>query len=783
MHKSINFDWQFKPSFDADAIFHKVQDGERVDIPHTHKILPIQYANEKAYQFKSTYQKIFSIDELDAYVFIDFEGVAHEADVYLNGHHLGTHKGGYTKFTYDITKYVYKDLENLLTVFVDARSNLNFPPFGHVIDYLTFGGIYREVSIYTKPKVHIKDYLISTKDIDKVIAFKLEYQLSEPFLGDFRINLTDGDKVLLNETIKVDGSSQAHSYTANHLKLWSIENPKLYRITISIEKENIISDQVSFTYGFRMAEFKPDGFYLNGKRIKLVGLNRHQDYPYVGYAMPKHAQIKDAEILKHDLNLNIVRTSHYPPSKHFIDACDKLGLLVFEEIPGWQYIGDETWKMNALEHVKEMILRDKNSPSVVLWGVRINESGDDDDFYSKTNRLAKKLDDTRQTAGVRFITHSSILEDVYTLNDFIHEGHNIPLRALKDVTDRKDIPYLVTEHTGHMFPTKSFDHEMRRYEHAKRHMVITNHMLGSMDISGSIGWCMHDYYTHIDFGSGDKICYHGVLDMFRNEKPAAYFYQSQQAHTPYLEVSSNFNIGDHNKGYIEDVYIFSNCDQIKVYRNDLYIGDLEKVDTLSHLAFAPYKMDWFGDLLIKQENLDEKTNDFIKLYYRDLVSKGKDHLKESMKNLNPSDELLKKTYDMYGKYVANWGSKSVFYTFKGFIDGVHVITKTKGNDYQIDFKISLDRDKLVIEDTYDVTRITIEALNEHNHRLTYAHDAFEIITDDKLEVIGDCFVSLIGGIRSFWVKTKKTTGQSTLIIKHSEKIYQLSIHITKEHES
>ena len=102
-----------------------------------------------------------------------------------------------------------------------------------------------------------------------------------------------------------------------------------------------VVDEKSLRFGFRTVRFENDGFYLNGQRIKLRGLNRHQSYAYVGYAMPKSVQELDAEILKNELGVNAVRTSHYPQSQHFISRCDELGLLVFTEIPGWQHIGDE----------------------------------------------------------------------------------------------------------------------------------------------------------------------------------------------------------------------------------------------------------------------------------------------------------------------------------------------------------------------------------------------------------------------------------------------------------
>ncbi|WP_262412015.1 glycoside hydrolase family 2 TIM barrel-domain containing protein [Aeromonas hydrophila] len=275
---------------------------------------------------------------------------------------------------------------------------------------------------------------------------------------------------------------------------------------------------------------------MNGKPLKLMGLNRHQSFPYVGYAMGRSAQEQDAELVKRVLKCNVVRTSHYPQSTYFLDHCDRIGLLVFEEIPGWQHIGGPAWKAESVENVRRMIERDWNHPSIIIWGVRINESQDDHDFYTETNRLARELDPTRQTGGVRYIDESELLEDVYTMNDFSQGSEELPgnnrphvaLRNQREVTGlSKLVPYLVTEFNGHMYPTKRTDQEQRQAEHVSRHLRVLDAMHGDPNVSGCIGWCMFDYNTHQEFGSGDRICYHGVMDMFREPKFAAYAYISQ----------------------------------------------------------------------------------------------------------------------------------------------------------------------------------------------------------------------------------------------------------------
>ena len=216
-----------------------------------------------------------------------------------------------------------------------------------------------------------------------------------------------------------------------------------------------------------------------------------------------------------------MRTSHYPQSHYFLERCDEIGLLVFTEFPGWQHIGDAAWKEQAIINVKDMVRQYRNHVSIILWGVRINESVDDDAFYRETNAAAHLLDPSRPTGGVRAHKKSSLLEDVYTYNDFLHDGKTKGCERKKNVTPDAKKPYLISEYNGHMYPTKAFDCEEHRTEHALRHVRVLDAVAGKPDIAGSFGWCMFDYNTHKDFGSGDRICYHGVMDMFRNPKCAA----------------------------------------------------------------------------------------------------------------------------------------------------------------------------------------------------------------------------------------------------------------------
>jgi len=157
---------------------------------------------------------------------------------------------------------------------------------------------------------------------------------------------------------------------------------------------------------------EPDGFYLNGKRTKLIGLNRHQSYPYAGYAMGRRAQEKDACLLKDFMGLNMVRCSHYMQSRYFLDKCDELGLMVFEEIPGWGYIGDEEFKKVVFQDLENMVLGHFNHPGIVIWGTRLNETTDHDELYEETNRRCKAMDPSRPTTGVRWETGRHLIGGV-----------------------------------------------------------------------------------------------------------------------------------------------------------------------------------------------------------------------------------------------------------------------------------------------------------------------------------------------------------------------------------
>ena len=711
----INRNWRYSKSV-VDGAHRKDFDDsvfDRVVIPHTNVRLPWHSFDDKSYEFISLYRRRFRLpaEARGKHVFVDFEGVMTASTVWINGVRLGEYKGGYTPFSFDLTPHLDFDGENVLAVDVDSRERADIPPFGYQIDYLTFGGIYREVSLRIVPGTFIENIFVKPKDVLTshpsldVDCFLMHLEGSiEPLT--IEVDLREGDHIIAKGSQRLPASEVAaepmaysvHLDNLGSIKLWDLSNPNLYTVHVRLLRGTQIIDRDKRTIGFREASFTDHGFELNGQVIKLRGLDRHQTFPFVGQAMPGRCQRSDAHILRHKLKTNIVRTSHYPQSRHFLDACDEMGLLVLEEIPGWQHIGDEPWKLISIDNVSRMIRRDWNHPSVILWGVRINESRDDHDFYVRTNALAHKLDPTRQTGGIRYFQESEFLEDVFTMNDF-----GFPLKPPNHPR------YLNTEFVGHTYPTKTIDQVERLTEHAMRHARIHDQLASNPQYAGGIGWCAFDYNTHADFGSGDRICYHGVTDMFREFKPAGGFYKSQcdPSDEVVLEPAFHWARGDESIGFTKAV-VCSNCDHLKFYIADKLVAEVDpNKKEFAHLRYAPFVA-------------------------------------------------------QLGESVGRWGDLRI----EGYIVGKQVISKTmSGRGIDQKFMLLPDDTKLNA-DGADTTRVVLRVTDEFGSIRPFANDAIKFDLDGPAEIIGDNPFALIGGTGAIWIRAKEQPGKVMLTATH-----------------
>lgn len=788
----LNDDWLFTEQFEDSLAAPEYPENtlQPVRLPHTCKETPFHYFDESLYQMVSGYRRHLLIpkDWQGKQILLTFEGAAHDSTVFCNGKKVGEHHCGYTAFTVDLTDNVLYGQDNLLCVRLDSRENLNVPPFGYVIDYMTYGGIYRDVRLEVKEKVSLSDIFVHTaidfrsSPVTAQITSEITLTASDEnvtirqyYMPKSTAAAQESWRLLCEQTVSADTTCDkkiALTAAITDPLLWDTEEANLYILKTQLYQDNTLLDETETTFGIREAVFKKDGFYLNGRKLRIRGLNRHQCFPYVGYAMPKSMQRLDADLLKKELGLNAVRTSHYPQSHYFLERCDELGLLVFTEFPGWQHIGDDFWKAQAVANAEDMIRQYRNHPSIILWGIRINESPDDDAFYEKTNAVAHKLDPTRPTGGVRAMKKSHLLEDVYTYNDFLHDGEMPGCNSKKKVTSDMEKPYLISEYNGHMYPTKAFDNEERRSEHAIRHANVLDAVAGQPDIAGSFGWCMFDYNTHKDFGSGDRICYHGVMDMFRNPKLAANIYACEQEQTPVLEITSSMDIGEHpgcNRG---NIYILSNADSVKMYKNDRFIKEyLPGMSHYKHLKHGPILIDDFiGDSFAKNERFRPKHAKEI-TDAMNLVARGSlNHIPKRL-YLTALKLLLIYHIDfaevtrLYTKYIGDWGGTATVYRFDAIKDGKVVKSVTKEPVREIRLEAEADHTILTEQHSYDVALVRIRAVDDHGNVLPFYQEPVRLITEGDISIIGPDTIALQGGMGGTYVKSLGRSGQGALLLQ------------------
>ena len=764
---SLCNNWEFVPEwFDAFAFGEGT--GEPVRLPHTVKEIPLHYADHESYQMVCGYRRTLTLGEehLDKKLFLQFDGAAHIATVYVNGKQVAHHRTGYTGFRCDITEVAQLG-ENRIAVKLDTTENPEVPPFGFVIDYLTYGGLYREVWLDVRNQSYIEDLYITTPDLH---TLKIKPTLHNADGCIVMVELFKGERQLLRKAYQAGG---VIIMDCPMVKPWDNNHPIRYTCRVSLLKVGRVLDVQEHKIGFRTVEFQADGFYLNGEKTFLRGLNRHQCYPYVGYAAPEALQREDARILKEELGCTAVRTSHYPQSHYFLDECDRLGLLVFTEIPGWQHIGGQDWKDQAVHNTYEMVMQYRNHPSIVLWGVRINESQDDDELYRRTNTIARQLDPSRPTSGVRFMTKSSLLEDVYAFNDFSHTGNNAGCRPRKAVTPDESKALLVSEHNGHMFPTKSHDHWGKRQEHALRHARVQNDTAADGQHAGCFGWCMFDYPTHKDFGSGDRVCHHGVMDAFRNPKLASYVYASQQEEIPVLALGSSMDIGDYPGGQIGDVYVFTNADAVRLFKNGNFVTTLNPSE-FTGLPHGPLKMDdTIGCLLQTQEGFDSKKADLLRDCLLTIQKKG-------LTDMTPAD-MAKMGYAMvkygmkyqdavalYGKYIGNWGGEATVWRLDAEKDGRVMKSVTCSPSARLHLEVTPSHTQLIEGDTYDMAAVRIRILDEHGNIAPYAQLPVKLQLEGAAELIGPDVVCAEGGMTGTYIKTTGNGGEAVLTVSTAQ---------------
>ena len=582
-------------------------------------------------------------------------------------------------------------------------------------------------------------------------------------VGDGKVS----HKLMFKEQVVLE--SDKDEFKLDNPKLWDLDNPHLYTLVTKITSKDG-EEEYQTRFGFREAIFKPNGFFLNGKKIKLVGLNRHQGYPFVGYAMPKSMQEDDANILKYKLGVNIVRQSHYPQSEHFLNRCDEIGLLTINEIPGWQHIGQsEKWRNQYCTYIEKFVISQRNHPSLIGHGVRIDESQDDHDLYLKGNEIAHKLDPTRQTLGVRNFKNSELLEDIYAYNDFSCDSMKHGLISPKKVKTQGK-PYLVSEYMGHMDPVKQTSDERIKVEVALRHAKVIDDNFKYDNICGAIGWCAFDYHTHVDFGSGDHICPHGAYDLYRNPKHTAAIYASQSDNVPMLEVISDMKPGDYIEARYCDIYVCTNCDYFDLYKNDEFVTRYyPKRDQFKYMPHPPIYIDDLVGKTFKEERFSKKMWPKIAKMFTHAATQGFNalSLKEKI-YLALTMAKYKVTYaqlvDYYNDYVGSWGGIAKTYTFKGYKNNQLVVTKKVGPSKQFDFEVEVSRNVLENKETYDCLPIHLRHVDENGSIMQYSNRVISVESEGPIKILGDKHQALLGGQLTIYVQSLNKTGNAKINI-------------------
>ncbi|MGB6581089.1 MAG: glycoside hydrolase family 2 TIM barrel-domain containing protein, partial [Streptosporangiaceae bacterium] len=595
---SMNTNWLFGGQYTSgsESISFDDRNFAPVTLPHTVTSLSWRDWDYLAWQQVWIYRRHFNgAHLLDPHspgnrILVDFDGVMVNASVAINDHVVSTHQGGYLPFSAELTGKVTSG-DNVLAVIVDSRC-LPVPPVGvgrgpASIDFFQPGGIYRDVRLRVLPQAFLSDLFAQPTDVlssqPRVdVECAIDSAVTTHATGTLLVKLLDGATQIAAQTTTVQVTSPGISTAKLSLtglgpvSLWSPDSPKLYTVQATLNFPGLGSHVLSRRIGFREASFRPRGFFLNGERLPLFGLNRHQLYPYAGMAMPARVQRKDAEILKNEFNCNVVRCSHYPQSPDFLDACDELGLMVWEEAPGWHDVSTTpAWQDLVVQNVRDMVVRDRSRPSVVIWGTRLNETRDLPGLWAATRQAARELDGSRPSSGAMAF-HQDVTwnEDVFAYNDYGIDPKTGDV-ALKPPF--AGLPYLVTEAVGveavrpqHFAWT---DPPAWLARQAALHAQAQSQARSNAGYAGLMAWAGFDYASMLGQDPAN-IKWAGVADGFRVPKPGAAIYQTQgdPAVRPLIVPVFFWERGGAVPAASPVAMIASNCEQLEVFIDGTHVA-------------------------------------------------------------------------------------------------------------------------------------------------------------------------------------------------------------------
>ena len=755
----LNFGWRYTPDYSPKKSRNENFDDtlRPVDIPHNSGTSKYSYFTGEDESKILQYSKLFVIpDEMEGKrIILHFDGVMSCAAVFINEKAAFAHKGGFTGFSQDITDLL-TDSENKLTVIVDSTERADTPPYGAPVDFLSYGGIYRDVWIEGVPQLYIKDTFINPMFTEKGWKLDITGEIGGEGERKLTFALYDGPQRLGVCQYRADQPNYHVSWTVSaDVTPWTPENPKLYTFKVSLST----GDEMEYTIGFRQVRVDSQGFYLNGKRVKLVGINRMQNYAYEGFAMPESAQKADADLIK-SLGFNAVRCARYPQSRYFVERCSEIGLMIIWDMPGYKYAKGGDWFETLMQNVRETVTEHRNATSIVMWGTRTDDTKDIPQLNRKVCEIIKSIDNSRPLYGVRAFRGGEPLEDVYAFNDY--QKHALGESFVYDTAaiSPANSPVMITEHTGSLYPARSFGGEKELLEQALSHARMLDAAYGSNGVIGTFGWCLCDYNTHSSFGGNDGVCTYGICDLNRIPKLATAVYESQTSSRTVLEISSAMMPGEHRFGVIGNVYAFTNCDSVRLYKNNELVAEFfPDRRSYPNLPHPPILInDLIGDKLESKEGFNNKKAQDVR---RAISELGEDVVQQqsikdgiislfSSKNTKVSEEEVVRLYNEY----AVTRSVRTEFRFEGVINGQIAATVIKAPVTKTKFKVNVSSSRLIHGETYDVTRIEIAAVDSNDNRISYYNDCLSVTCDGALEVMGPDVIPLVGGGAAFYLRTK-----------------------------
>ncbi|QBG49320.1 DUF4982 domain-containing protein [Verrucomicrobia bacterium S94] len=558
----INQHWKFHLG-DPDAEFFKSdtndQSWETVHVPHTLELTSMSLNDCQDDKYQETFMREVGWYRRDIRIFptpgkrifLEFEGAHQVTDCWVNGKHAGRFAvGGYSPFHFDITDDVEPGKTAQITLRVDNRKNETTPPDPGPFDYIKFGGLYRDVYLVEKDPLHITfnweamdaGVKITTPTVDPVNLYgsvnvkttvRNTYDVPRETTLITRVIDADGLVVLKLEDSQIvepqtDFTFNQIGSIEENLQLWGIDHPYLYRVNSLVLDEDKPVDCVENRMGFRKVEITDRGVVLNGEPIKLMGMNRHQHYGYIGDALPDSLHYKDMLQFK-ELGFNIMRTAHYPQDNAILDACDELGILVYEEAPTWISITtNQQWYANLEKAARIMIRNHYNHPAVIIWGAGINHRGP----VAQIHNACKQEDPFRFTAsqGSRWTgpQHSGIT-DIYAqmiYGDY-YWNHKEPMLAME----------------------------------GRRGPEAVNHYLDDPLKLGLIAWTAHAYYTFHPTKTPQDRARGGMMTVFRWPKKGTMWYRAELTDEPFTYIEGAWTNG------VSTLEVYSNAEEVELLLN------------------------------------------------------------------------------------------------------------------------------------------------------------------------------------------------------------------------